>query len=96
MVVRGCDAPHLVPTDVSSDVFVECGDFAVRPVFVKDVEPQRGALDDEVVESRHCVRVVTGAAHHAAEFAADFLDDEELFGRTDTESKPNPDHVLLR
>ncbi|MBI2149630.1 MAG: hypothetical protein HYU27_03365, partial [Acidobacteria bacterium] len=33
-------------------MFVECGEFAVGPVLVKDVEPQRVAFDSEVVDVR--------------------------------------------
>jgi hypothetical protein len=90
LVFRSRDAPHFIPSHVCGDVFVECRELAIAPVFVKDVEPQRVTLDDEVVESGHRVRVVTGAAHHTAKLVADFLDDEELLRRSDTKSQPHP------
>jgi hypothetical protein len=94
-VVSRRRAPHLVPADACGHVLVEGGDFAVSPVLVKDVEPQRVTVDPEIVERGHRVRVVTRAAHHAAEFVADLLDDEELFRRTDTKSEPHADDVFL-
>jgi len=54
-------------------VFVERREFAVGPVLVKNIEPQHVAFDDEVIESRHRIRVVARAAHHAAQLVADFI-----------------------
>src|SRR5262245_36291483 len=77
-------------------MLVERGELAVGPVLVKDVEPHGVPLDDEVVERGHRVWIITGATHHAAEFVADFLDDEELFRCADAESQPHADHIFLR
>ena len=96
MAIRGRDGSHFVPSDISSDVFVERRKLAVAPIFVKDIKPQRVALDDEVVERRHRVRVVTGAADHAAQLVSNLLDNEELFRRADPETEPHTDDIFLR
>jgi len=77
-------------------VFVERGKLAVAPIFVKDVKPQRVALDDEVVESRHRVWVIARAAHHSAKFLAHLLNNEELFWSSDAESQPYANDISLR
>ena len=84
-MIRGRRAAQLVPADMTGDVLVERRQFAVRPVLVEDVELQRVALDPEIVERRHRVRVVARAADHAAQRVADLLDDEVLFRRADPE-----------
>ena len=66
-----------------------------RPVFVKDVELQRVALDLEIVQRRHRVGIVTRPADHATQLVADFADDEVLLRRADTEAKPGADDVFL-
>src|SRR6185295_15709586 len=96
LVVGGCDAAHFVPAHVCSDVFEERGKVAIGPVFVKYVEPQRVALDDEVVESRHRVWVIARAAHHSAKFLAHLLNNEELFWSSDAESQPYANDISLR
>src|SRR5262245_35910661 len=94
-MVRTCHASHFVPAYVCSDVLVERGELPIRPVLLKDDESQRVAFKDAVVERGHRVWVVARAAHHAAKFLADFLNDEDLLRRSDTESQPHSDHILL-
>ena len=93
MVCRG-STPHFIPSDVRGDMLVERRQLPVAPVLMEDVELQRVALDFEVVQCRHGVRVVAGPTDHTAELVADFLNDEVLLGRACAKAQPDPDHVL--
>src|SRR4030095_11463174 len=94
-MICGRRAPHLIPTDVRGDVFVERRQVAVRPVLVEDIELERVTFNLEIVECGHRVWVVARTAYHAPQLVADLLDDKELLRRTDAESRPHTDYILF-
>ena len=94
-MVRSSSAAKFIPANVTRDVFRERSELSVAPVLVEDVELQCVALDLEVVQCRHSVGVVASPAHHSAELATNFANDEVLLGSTYAKAEPNSGNVFL-
>ena len=72
------------------------GSSGTTPAVVQNLEAQRIATNLDVVERRQRERVVTAAAHHAAQSVSNAPEDEVLLVHTGAESDPRTDHVAGR
>ena len=95
MMVRRCGAAKFIPANVTRNVLRERSELPIAPIFVEDVELQRVTLDLEIVQCRHGVGVVASPAHHSAELATNFANDEVLLGSTYAKPEPNSDNIFL-
>src|SRR5215469_13000073 len=95
-MIRRSREPQFVPPHMCCDMLGERRDLAVAPVFMQDVELQRVALNFEIVERRHRVRVIASAANHTAQLTSDLPDNEVLLRRADAVAEPHAHYVLVR